>query len=217
MFSSLLLTAAIFSGQLSKDEIKQATVKTSFAVYEFKIEKDKVQKYCYQHYGSGTIIDVKDNHFYVLSCSHNLKHNDIYHTQIFIHQGDNVYSANCIKFDRVSDLSLLKVNAKINIKPVEMYKKELYIPGTEVFKSGYPNGENHLFKTGKNVEAISEGNMFFVTIDFASIGGESGGGIYRVSDRRFVGVLFGTIIDRNLTLGTRMNEITTFLDKAYND
>ena len=220
MFNAILATALLLTGQATENEIKDATVKISFVVYEHPIQKGKILKYQHEHYGSGTIVNKKDDCFYILSCAHNLKHKDVYQSQVYVYHANSKYFAQVLKYDLDKDLSLLRVNAPTKAKVMQIVEqeKEDYKLNEEVFKSGFPRGEDYLLTKGKiSMKIEEEDKTPLLTVDFTSIPGESGGGIYR--NGRLIGVLFGNFTLNPgqvvVTTATRHPQISQFLEKAY--
>lgn len=145
--------------------------------------------------GSGTIIKTDNVSFHVLTCSHCVKDGTRTGKSKIILQDNRAYPATIIKVDKDRDLCLLKADFKIEIKPSK-FADDLCVPGTEIRVSGFSKGRFYSLRAGTITNdfgwvTLGEAKIIHPILKVNATDGDSGGGVFRVSDGKQIGVLWG--------------------------
>lgn len=215
----LFLVFSIQSFAEDLNLITKSTVKTTHSVSQKYIHPTIPNAYqiiTTTQSGSGTIIKKTDDCFYILSCCHTVEHQGIIGVgELKVHTWDGkILPAKLISYDKKSDLSLIKVDAKVDVLSVKVANKEDYNK-TVIVKSGHPLGGKISVLKG-----VCIGESFHsddpetrsVIGSPESIKGDSGGGLFRDSDSQLVGVVWGCA-NKNLH-ATKIRNIWIFLGKT---
>ncbi len=145
--------------------------------------------------GSGTVIARDARGFTVLSCAHVIESGGRYgkgDLTLTTYRG-KTYAAKVLAYDRAADLSLMRVEAKdADVEVAVLAESEKYRPGLKLVKYGHPGGERLVRAEGVAADYSTESNGHTNLVATAvSRSGDSGGGVYRLSDRKFIGVIWG--------------------------
>lgn len=176
MFKTFLLSLLF----VTPTEITQSTVKIDCRI------GDKIMV------GSGTIIQTEAKYFYVLTCDHCVEPN----VKIkIILQDSRSYPATVIKADKNRDMCLLKCDYTITIKASEIANDEKYLANTQIIISGFPKGGTYSQRSGVVSKYVSfstkDKSIVHTILKGQVIPGDSGGGVFRHSDGKQIGILWG--------------------------
>lgn len=166
--------------------------------------------------GSGTVVGKTGGGFLVLSCAHVVEFEGRYgkgELVVTTRKGKDC-KAKLLAWDAKRDLSLMEVTAKgADVEVALLADDEGYAKGEAVFKCGYPGGGRFRKGEGK-ILRLTETNDGYLNLlaDAPSASGDSGGGVYRSSDGRLIGVLWGGREDG--LRARRLPEIKSFLEWA---
>lgn len=168
--------------------------------------------------GSGSTVH-RDEHggaFYVLTCRHNFETRDgkFAAGTITVWQGGKKYrSVKVVAGDRPRDLALLRVKSADRVPVAEVAQDEAYRAGTGYVTCGWPAWKKATLE-GKCLDwftTTQEGHKSFAS-SIPAAQGASGGGVYRLSDRKLVGVLRGGT--QEAAISVRIEDVRHFLLKA---
>lgn len=176
--------------QAQENRAARATVRTQ---HEVKLG----QGVSTTQWGSGTVVRIADDHFFVLTCAHVLEHAGQHATgvlRVVLPDGKS-YPARPIKILPQYDLSLLRVEGKYPGLAARIALKEDFSPGTKLYKSGHPGACQHpVLLEGSVVghaTSVGRDDIRSIIASAPSRSGDSGGGLYRSSDHCLVGVVWG--------------------------
>lgn len=197
MFKAFLLGLLL---GVTPAEITQSTVKVDCRI------GDRIM------IGSGTIIEAKESYFYVLTCAHCVEPK--VKIKIVLQDGRS-YPATSIKSDTNRDMCLLKSDFKINIKPAEIANDEKYSTNTQIIISGFPKGGTYSqrtgFITGEVGISTKDRSIKHPILNGQATSGDSGGGIFRRSNGKQIGILWGG--SNSQVYINQVNTINDFLKK----
>lgn len=187
-----------------------ATVKTTHAV------RDAENSTLTQH-GSGTVIQRDAGGFTVLSCAHVVEHRGKYgRGKLTVSTaGGKTYPAKLLRYDRDRDLSVMRVEANdADVGVALLARQEAYAPGLRLVKYGHAGGGDLRASEGVASRESSTSNGYKNLIATAeSSSGDSGGGVYRKSDARLIGVVWGGLRGKGLR-AVRIEDVREFLLEA---
>ncbi len=169
---------------------------------------------------SGTVVLIQKDRFYVLTCAHGL-YEQGQRMPSFIVQGSRnggpTYKGKVVADDRQRDVAVLVVEAashKFKVSPVCL--KETYATPVEMIRCGHPFNKNRMILQGTTrkglayINGLSEAQA--VSARPHAIQGDSGGGIFRKSDGKLIGVTVSS--DNDVMMAATNKSIGYILDKA---
>ncbi len=166
------------------EDVTQATAKVYYA--------DQSMVQC----GSGTVVRVDQGSFYVLTCSHVVSIKKVVgtgKTEVLLSDKQK-YAGKILGYDVNRDLSLIRCDYATGIVPAKFADDEPAFE-TPIVISGYPNGREHALRFGKIMNDCSfskaDPTVKHMIVQPQVIFGDSGGGVFRRSDGRQIGVLWG--------------------------
>jgi hypothetical protein len=211
----LLSVAAAAARADDLDWIRKVSVRTEHA----NDGQDQFGRYVQTQYGSGTIFAKDKTGFWVLTCRHVWVHDGKFavgRVSVRLHDGTAV-RGEVLHSNRVFDLSLVRVKYSGEVSVAEMAQRATYKDGLKVIKCGYPGskravGVGAMKLLPETYGPKDEYRSFNVTGFEYPGSGNSGCGVYRVSDKKLIGVLYGG--DHDGSRVVRLSEIRTFLTTA---
>lgn len=149
-------------------------------------------------YGSGTVIRADKTGFYVLTCRHVTEYRGEIapgKLEVITHAGAAL-AAKVAAYDSRADLALLRVAAAgADVAVAEVADADDYRPGAAVTKVGYPGGGARVVADGVIADytntSVADPRVVSTVATAPSVSGDSGGGLFRGSDRKLVGVIWG--------------------------
>lgn len=172
----------------------------------------------YNDCGSGTVIYCDRTGYLVLTCYHVVSPNK--EGKLLAREVDGEWkSAEVASRWQRHDLATIYVkDPKHHTRAAAIAKKEDYPEGLKVRKCGYPlAGARH------SADGRSTGKMFMgpdtswisFTCFLNTRSGDSGGGLFRLSDRKLIGVVWGG--DGSCAFVTRIESIQTLIKSAQDN
>jgi hypothetical protein len=135
--------------------------------------------------GSGTVVRVKGEWSYVLTCKHAIPDSTL---PITVLSGRQWYPAEFVKADGIADLALVKVRAKLAVAPVAAADPPV---GSQLWQQGCKDGGPPLVRTGPlRLAAPSTWE-----IDMESFPGQSGAGVFHGT--ALVAVYWGRVVSKD--------------------
>jgi hypothetical protein len=187
---ALLLTSAWVTAE------PNSSVKTSLYVRFPKpipLGEGKFQPGIY-HLGTGTIVKVEPGRFWVLTCAHTVVAKEEGETSfsVTLHNG-KVYPANVALYDVKTDLGLVYIDAKTEVTPAVLAEEDVVPLGTKTYRYGWATGSRKTQEASKSANTRFTGakDVLLHELDNGSDHGDSGSGLFRVSDGKLVGVVWG--------------------------
>lgn len=214
----ILLTLAI--GQPNKpvsaevlQGIRDSSVRVQFSVHYADGKMNTATS-------SGTVIEAGKDEFVVLTCSHGLYWNkrrqDKFNVRSMTGQD---YPAVLITDDPARDVAVLRVRVKDHpFKPSAVAKSDEYKAKTDAIRIGYPRNKHRTIVratlTGQLVWINNDEENEAATVNPAAIQGDSGGGLFRSSDGKLIGMTVMTTEGADESTAVTLKTIRYVLNKA---
>jgi S1-C subfamily serine protease len=128
---------------------------------------------------------------------------------------ERVHPARVVARDALADLAVLEVELKAGtadrIQAVPLAGTEGYTPGSVVVKMGFPAGHRLHRAVGDVLPVINNpvgrADVVFTVAAAHARSGDSGGGLFRVSDGALVGVVWGGLPPKDPSFGLRASRL----------
>ncbi len=164
--------------------------------------------------GSGTVIARDDKGFTVLSCAHVVESGGKYgkgNLTVVTAKG-KTYAAKLVRYDRERDLSVFRVETnKPDVIAATLAKTEKYDAGLKLVKYGHTGGGPLRKTEGEAADYSTTSGGFTNLVATAECkSGDSGGGVFRASDGKFIGVAWGHG-DKYWLRAVRIEDVRAFL------
>ena len=162
--------------------------------------------------GSGTVVSSGAAGIRVLTCRHVVEGATA--VTVTAHDG-TVYRAAVAAVDGRADLALVRLQATPPLPAARLAGDDPLDRGTAVVKSGHPGAGRRVEGRGRVVGhswAVGDPTNRSAIADTPSVGGDSGGGLYRAADGHLVGVVWGGANGQLYAVHAR--EVARFLKAA---
>lgn len=191
-FASLFLLAAALAVQAHPGASVRTSLYTKFPTPRL-LPDGRAQPGVYD-LGTGTVVKVEPNRFWVLTNAHTLLQKEDGETLLEVtFSNGKTYPASVYATSLESDLGLAYVDAKVEVKLVELDPADILPKGTEVVKYGWGSGraEPARSSVASYWQFKDHPNVKLVQLTSKSLHGDSGSGLFRVLDGRLAGVVCG--------------------------
>jgi len=162
--------------------------------------------------GSGTVVAAGAGGVRVLTCRHVVEGATA--VTVTAHDG-RVHRATVAAVDGRADLALLRLTQAADLPAARLAGDDPLDRGTAVVKSGHPGAGHRVEGRGRVVGhswAVGDPTNRSAIADTPSVGGDSGGGLFRAADGRLVGVVWGGANGQLYAVHAR--EVARFLKAA---